>query len=166
MAGENDNKMLARNGGKRFNYVIVKLDPFGEAAMRESLVPITEMGLENMTRMLMRLLKENMQHDPAGVNSRLAFYKNAKVNQRTCTRISVKHPEQNAELGFSSADVYVDDELRVPIRLEAYAWPLRAGGPAQLLFEYTYEDLDINVGLTSAEFQSAVLQPHSQRAGD
>ena len=61
-------------------------------------------------------------------------------------------------MGFSSADVYVDDELHVPIRLEAYAWPLRPNGPAQLLFEYTYEDLQINVGLTSADFQPSLLQ--------
>ena len=166
VAGENDNKMLARNGGKRFNYVIVKLDPMGEAAMKESLVPITEMGLENMTRMLMRLLKDNIQHDPSGANSRLAFYRNAKVNQRTCTRISVKHPDPSPELGFSSADVYVDDELHVPIRLEAYAWPVRPNGPSQLLFEYTYEDLEINVGLTSAEFQPAVMQPPARPSKD
>ena len=100
VAGENDNKMLARNGGKRFNFVIVKLDPVSEAAMRESLVPITEMGLENMTRMLMRLLKENIDHDPAGKNSHLAFYKNAKVNERTCTRISVKHPATQSRAGI------------------------------------------------------------------
>jgi hypothetical protein len=156
--GENGDKMLARNGGKRFNFVIVKLDPRGEAAMRESLVPITEMGFENMTRMLMRLLKENIHHDPSGTNSHLAFYKNAKVNERTCTRISVTHPQPNPELGFSSADVYVDDELQVPIRLEAYAWPVRAGGPARLLFEYTYESLEMDVGLTSADFQASLLQ--------
>ncbi|HEX4144170.1 MAG TPA: DUF1571 domain-containing protein [Pirellulales bacterium] len=156
--GENNNKMLARNGGKRFNYVIVKLDPLSEAATRESLVPITEMGLENMTRMLMRLLKENIQHDPSGTNSRLAFYRNAKVNERNCTRISVRHPDPNPALGFSSADVYVDDEFHVPIRLEAYAWPVRPSGPSQLLFEYTYEDLHLNVGLTGADFQPSLLQ--------
>jgi hypothetical protein len=88
----------------------------------------------------------------------LAFYKNAKVNQRTCTRISVRHPELNPDLGFSSADVYVDDELHVPIRLEAYAWPQRPNGPPQLLFEYTYEDLQTNVGLTSADFLPSLLQ--------
>jgi hypothetical protein len=158
VAGENNNKMLARNGGKRFNFVIVKLDPLSEAATRESLVPITEMGFESMTRMLMRLLKENIHRDPSGANSRLAFYKNAKVNDRTCTRISVRHPDPSPALGFSSADVYVDDEFHVPIRLEAYAWPLHANGPPQLLFEYTYEDLRVNVGLTSADFQASLLQ--------
>jgi hypothetical protein len=158
VAGENGGKMLARNGGKRFNYVIVKLDPISEASMRESLVPITEIGFENMTRILVRLLEENIERDPAGANSHLAFYKNAKVNDRTCTRISVRHPEPNSELVFSSADVFVDDALHVPIRLEAYAWPGRPDGPPKLLFEYTYEGLAINVGLSSADFQPALLQ--------
>jgi Protein of unknown function (DUF1571) len=166
VSGQNGGKMLARNGGKRFNYVIVKVDPRSEAATRESLVPITEIGLENMTRILIRLLEENIIHDPSGTNSHLAFYKNAKVNERICTRISVTHPQPNPALGFSSADVYVDDELHVPIRLEAYAWPIRSGAERQLLFEYTYEDLRINVGLSSADFQSSLLQPQTPAAAE
>jgi hypothetical protein len=159
VAGQNEGKMLARNGGRHFNYVIARLDPRSEAAMKESLVPITELGFENMTRILIRLLEDNIQHDPNGTDSHLAFYKGAKVNQRVCTRVAVTHPKPNAELEFSSADVYVDDELHVPIRLEAYAWPAFEGDKPRPLFEYTYEDLRINVGLTDADFQSSLLQP-------
>ena len=54
----------------------------------------------------------------------------------------------------------------MPIRLEAYAWPIRPDGPSQLLFEYTYENLDINVGLTSADFQPSVLQSPARPSGN
>ena len=166
VAGQNHGKMLARNGGKRFNYVIVRIDPRSDAAMRESLVPITEMGFENMTRILIRLLDENIKHDPAGTNSHLAFYKNAKVNDRNCTRI-VGHTsgaEQRARL--HSADVFVDDQLHIPIRLQAYGWPTRPDGPKPLLFEYTYEDLRLNVGLTDADFTIGLLNPKTPVAGN
>ena len=166
VAGQNNGKMLARNGGKRFNYVIVRIDPRSDAALRESLVPISEMGFENMTQILIRLLDENIRHDPSGGNSHLAFYKNAKVNDRTCTRIAVSHPEQNAALGFNTADVFVDDELHIPIRLQAYGWPTRPDGPRPLLFEYTYEDIRLNVGLTSADFTIGLLEPKTPVAGN
>ena len=75
VAGQNNGKMLARNGGKRFNYVIVRVDPRSDAALRESLVPISEMGFENMTRILIRLLDENIRHDPAGTIRTWPFIK-------------------------------------------------------------------------------------------
>ena len=44
VAGQNDGKMLVRNGGRHFDYVLAKIEPWGEAAQKESLVPITETG--------------------------------------------------------------------------------------------------------------------------
>ena len=159
VAGQNDNQMLVRNGGKRFNYVTVKVDPQSEAALRESRAPITEIGFENMTRTFVRLIQENIRRDPNSANTKLTFFKAAKVNDRICTRVLVVHPTADPELEFAEVDVYVDDELHVPIRIEGYDWPKREGQPMPLLFEYTYEDLQINVGLTDADFSPALLQP-------
>ena len=44
--GENNGKMLVRNGGSRFNYLTFRLEPTSPAAMRESRYPITELGLD------------------------------------------------------------------------------------------------------------------------
>jgi hypothetical protein len=156
--GRNDNKMLVRNGGKRFNYVTVKLDPTSEAALRETLVPITGIGFANVTESLVTLIQQDMRRDPLAANTKVKFFRNAKVNGRVCTRISVLHPQPDPSLEFSEADVYVDDELRVPIRIEAYLWPKTANEAKPLLFEYTYTQLQLNVGLSDADFSPSVLE--------
>ncbi len=155
--GRNDNKMLVRNGGKRFNYVTVKVDPKSEAAMSESLVPITGIGFASVTDSLITLIRQDIERDPLGTNTKVKFYRHAKINGRVCTRISVLHPNPDPVLEFSEANVYVDDELHVPIRIEALIWPKTAGEPKPLLFEYTYTDLRLNVGLTDEDFRTGLM---------
>jgi len=42
--GQNDGKMLVRNGGKHIDYVVTQMDPYGESAQRESFVPDPRSG--------------------------------------------------------------------------------------------------------------------------
>jgi hypothetical protein len=158
VAGRNDNQMLVRNGGRHFNFVTVKIDPNSEAAMKETLVPITKVGFASVTESLIGLIQHDMERDPAATNTRVKFYRRSKVNDRICTRISVVHPQADPGLGFAEANVYVDDELHVPIRVEALTWPRRSGEPKPLMFEYTYTDLRLNVGLTDADFRPSLLE--------
>ena len=53
---------------------------------------------------------------------------------------------------FNKALVFVDDELNIPVRYEAYDWPATQGGQPQLLEEYTYTDIKLNNGFTDADF--------------
>ena len=46
--GENDGKMMVRNGGKHFDYVTVNIAPDSDSAREESLVPITQSGFNRM----------------------------------------------------------------------------------------------------------------------
>jgi hypothetical protein len=160
--GRYDNKMLVRNGGKRFNYITVKVDPNGEAALRESLVPITQIGFASITESLITLIKRDMERDPAARNTKVKFYRNAKINDRVCTRISVLHPQPDPTLEFAEANVFVDDQLHVPIRIEASLWPRAPGEAKPLLFEYTYTDLRLNVGLTDDDFRASLLEQRSR----
>ncbi len=155
--GRNDNKMLVRNGGKRFNYLTVKVDPNSDAALRESLVPITGIGFASVTDSLIKLIQQDIERDPLGTNTKVKFFRNAKINGRVCTRISVLHPKPDPVLEFAEANVFVDDELHVPIRVEALVWPRTAGDVKPLLFEYTYTDLRLNVGLSDEDFRTSLM---------
>ena len=48
--------------------------------------------------------------------------------------------------------MFVDEELNIPVRYEAYDWPAQPGDEMQLLEEYSYLDVKLNVGLTDADF--------------
>ena len=53
---------------------------------------------------------------------------------------------------FNVARIFVNDTMNVPVRYEAYDWPRTAGGPPELIEEYTYLNMKLNVGLTDIDF--------------
>jgi hypothetical protein len=157
VAGWNDGKMRVRKGGGRFNYLKVNLSPFSEAVMAESRYAITDVGLVRVAGRMIDMVEEHILIDPNGVNTKVAFFKNAKVSGRVCTRISIEHPQEWPGLGFHKASLYVDDELHVPLRVESYLWPDEETGELPLQEEYTYLKLRLNVGLTDEDFAANVV---------
>jgi len=152
VAGRNDGNMLAHAGsGVRAMVGTVQLKPDSMLAMQGNRYPITEIGVENLTRRLVEVARHDKQFGECTVN----FYPNAKVNGRVCTCIQVEHPVPRRNFRFHLARVFIDDELMVPIRYEAYDWPQQPGGQPVLMEEYTYMNLQINQGFTDADFDQA-----------
>ena len=158
VAGENEGKMLVRNGGRYFDYVVVEVDPLGENAMRESLVPITQSGFNQVLDQMIRILQRHAEADPTGRNTRVHRIMGATVNHRPCSAIRITHPEKQGGLEFHVANVLIDDELRVPVHIDFSDWPKQASQPPPLMAEYTYTHLKINVNLSDREFSSAQLR--------
>jgi hypothetical protein len=148
--GRNNGKMIAHEGqGLKKRFGAVELLPTSALAMQGNKYPITQIGVNNLVRRLIEVGTNDMQFGECTVNYR----KNAKVNDRVCTIIEVNHPVPRRNFLFNKALIYVDDELNVPIRYEAYTWPKTPGGPPQLDEEYTYLNMKVNVGLTDADFE-------------
>lgn len=146
--GLNNNKMRAHEGGAARRFTpSVWLDPNGALAMRGNLYPITEIGVENLVSKLIEKGTRDKKIGPCEVD----FKKGAKVNGRVCTIISVKHDQNNAGFDFHKAQIFLDDELNLPIRYAAYGWPDK-DGKVPLLEEYTYVDLKLNQNLSDMDF--------------
>lgn len=156
--GENDGKMLVRNGGSRFNYITIKLKPNSAAALRESRYPITELGLDAFTARLIEQTLSDIRNDPYGENSRIRFFHQASVDDRPCLHIQVVHPTRAKEFSFHVANIYIDSELHMPIRIETYDWPKNAADEPVLQEEFTFTRLKLNVGLVDADFSPSVLE--------
>ncbi len=147
--GRHDGNMIAHEGGFKGRFLpTVPLPPGGMLAMRGQRYPITEIGLENL---MVKLIErgETARRFP---DVTCTFRKNAKVKDRVCTVIEVTQPSRHPELDFYQAQVFIDDALGLPIRYIAYDWPKRAGEPGEVIEEYNYLDLKINVGLVDADF--------------
>ncbi len=110
--------------------------------------PLTELGISNLTRRLIEVGQHDMQYGECDVKN----FENAKVNGRPCTVIEVIHPTPRRTFLFNKALIYIDNQLQLPIRYEAYDWPTEPGGKPVLLEEYTYMNLQVNPGLTDADF--------------
>ena len=109
---------------------------------------LTEIGVENLARRLVEVAEDDKQFGECDVN----FFPNAKVNGRICTCVQVSHPVPRRNFRFHLARVFIDDELMIPIRFEAYDWPNEEGGQPKLLEEYTYMNVKVNNGFTDADF--------------
>jgi len=145
--GRNDGNLVAHEGGV-LGMIRVNLAPTGTLAMRGQRYPITDAGIENLVQKLI----ERGQRDRSIGQCEVDFFENAKVMDRVCTMIQVKHDVEKEPLDFHIGRIYIDDEYQVPIRYEAYLWPRPGDKELPLLESYTYAKLKLNVGLTDKDF--------------
>lgn len=158
VAGQNDDKLLVRKGGRRFGYLVIDLDPFGPSVQRESLMPINEIGFGHQLDRTIRILMQDMAADPAGDNTIVEHITTATIGGRPCEMLRVTHPRRRDGLQFFSASVAIDSEWHVPVRFDAYDWPTTPGQQPPLLGEFIYSDVRLNVGLDDATFSPATLR--------
>ena len=147
--GQNSGKLLAHEiPGSLKNIMTVRLDPTGWMAMQNSRHPIYEAGIENLVCKLI----EKAERDKAVGLCEVEFSDSAKINDRACTKITVTHQDQRPPFDFHKAEVFIDQELKLPVRYAAYLWPTATQPEPQLLEEYTYLNVETNVGLTDVDF--------------
>jgi hypothetical protein len=158
VAGQNDNKLLVRKGGRRFGYVVIDVDPFGESVRRESLMPINEIGFSQLLDRTIRTLEQDVAADPSGDNTIVEHITTATINGRPCEMLRITHPLRRDGLQFFSASMCIDSELHVPVRFDVYDWPESPGQQPPLTAEFTYTDVALNVNLEDATFAPAILR--------
>ena len=149
VAGHNDGNMLAHAGsGVRAMIGTVSLKPDSMVAMDSQRYPITEIGVRNLASRLVEVAEHDAQFGECDVN----FFPGAKVNGRVCTCIQVTNPVPRRNFRFHLARVFIDDEMKIPVRFEAYDWPPVAGQQPVLMEEYTYMNVKLNNGFTDLDF--------------
>lgn len=149
--GQNNGKMRAHEGGLLGRTLpSVWLDPHGALAMRGQLHPIDEIGIENLVVKLIEKGERDRQYGECQVE----FIKGTSINKVPCTLLKVGHPIQRDHFEFYEAHIFIDDKTKVPLRYAAYHWPTNPNDPKtmQVIEEYTYLDMKLNVGLTDADF--------------
>ena len=128
----------------------LSLDPAGSMMMDGNRHPVTNIGMKNLIRNVIEDFEEY-----ASVSDQLDpnVYLNAKLNGRPviCLEVTALEPLPNKN-PRQRTRLYIDRELNVPVRLEAYEWPSRAGDKPLLVEEYEYTDLELNPGLADRDF--------------
>ena len=66
--------------------------------------------------------------------------------------IESTHPVRRPEFLHHMVRVYIDQELGLPIRFEAFDWGKRPGAEPLLTEEYSYSHLKLNIGLQDIDF--------------
>jgi hypothetical protein len=130
------------------------LDPHGSMAMEENRHPVTEAGIGTLIDTVARHWAVELTPG----ESVLSFDQDARVGDRRCTLIESVHPRRGAGFLFHKVKLYIDQERGLPIHFEAYDWPRHPGAAPELVEQYSYLDLKVNVGLREHDFDPANRQ--------
>jgi hypothetical protein len=145
---QNGGNLIAHEGGMKRMLGTHQLPPTGMLAMAGQRYPLTDIGIENLVAKLIERGEKDKRHGICNVE----LIPGAKVSKRECSIIQVTHPVQAPHFDFHIAQIFMDDQWKVPVRYAAYDWPKRQGDELDVIEEYTYQDLKFNVGLTDADF--------------
>ena len=149
IVGRNNGKVLAHDVGlNKLLAGTLRLEPTGGRAMEDCRHPISEAGIGPLLDTLQTRWSSEL--DPS--ESVVVFRDDQTVGTRRCTMIETTHPHQQPEFMFYRVRLFIDDELGLPIHFEAYDWPSSPQAPAEMVEEYTYSDLRLNVGLSDLDF--------------
>jgi hypothetical protein len=153
VSDENNGDMIARNGGdNNLQDITLAMKPDSKRAMRGRHYPITEIGIGSIIARLMDEAELAMEADQERRECQVRFLEGAKIEGCSCQCIQVTFPVRREYLKFHIARIFLDDETKLPIRFAAYTWPRESGGPPRLMEEYTFLDLQVNVGLSDQDF--------------
>lgn len=140
--GWNDNRILVREPALR-GTVTFNLRPQGPLAMQGSRHPITEVGLERLVKIFM----DHLQKGWGSAEFELRRGQEEMLFRRWTLPVEIVFPRdpRNGYYCYRSI-ISFDLEKKVPIRVRNFDWEDR------LIEDYGYEDLQLNEGLTDADF--------------
>ena len=149
--GQNNNQLLAHEGSGFASLAgTMTLDPRGEMAMAENHYPITHIGMRNLISQVL----EQWELESKFAECDVKYFPQAKLGERSCEVIQCSHPQPRREFRFHVCRVFLDKELKLPVRVENYGFPTQNAPNPPLHEEYTYSNVKVNVGLQDADFNS------------
>ena len=149
--GKNNNNLIGHSPGLLTGGLVLSLPPKGLIPMHDEHYPITEIGLANLCRQLIKRGEE--AGDPQ--LARVKRFPHARINSRKCSLLEISFPAQkpgDAAVVGGLARVFLDDEWKFPIRVEVYDLLKDQPNVPRLFEEYTYLDLKLNRGYADADF--------------
>jgi hypothetical protein len=156
-APERNNGMLKAHEGGLLGLLSVDLTPNSVLAMRGNRHPITELGIEK----LLTTLIEKGERDRKLGDCQVVRTDGETIDGRPCERVDVIHPQKRVihdgapiDHEFFIARIWFDKEKLIPLKYASYSWPLEEGGEPLLDEEYTYTELQLNVGLDDSDFDT------------
>ncbi len=149
VAGQNGGNLLGHTTGITGALMgTLSLAPEGLIAMEGQHRPLTEIGILNLCRRISQAAEKGVKHGQC----RVEVSREKKVDGRACRCLQITNPDDREQFRFSQIRLYIDEQLDLPVRFEAYDWPAAPGEEPLLFEEYTYAKLKLNPGLADQDF--------------
>lgn len=147
-----EGKIHALGSGLKRKFGVFEFNVNDRMVMKGQKYPITKLGVRNLTSELVAVATNDINFGECEVQVSQNVLGTTNGPKRPVTVLEVTHPTPRRNFRFYKAQVFIDNELRVPIRYAAYMWPENPGEAPPLEEEYTYLDLKVNNGFTDATF--------------
>ena len=150
--GENDNRMTVKLGGLKGRFLpAINLDPYGSRAMAASRHPITEAGILQIVKKMLK----NRREDLYRMDDLTFCYRDDKsYNNRSCYQFEVEYANKQACERYRKCTVLIDQEFGVPVSITNYGW-LNDTEPYSedtLIEEYAFTELQFGERLAAVNF--------------
>jgi hypothetical protein len=150
--GQNDGMLIAHTTGLTGKVVgTVRLDPTGYLAMNGNRHPITSAGIKNLLVQLVAL----GENEPRAARCKLTYGPGPEIDGRPCRRLEIVQDAPQGDFRLARVRIDIDEEWQLPVHYAAYEWSRARQPEAELVEEYTYLNLQFNVGLTDRDFDPA-----------
>lgn len=152
--GHFDGNVIAHPGGTLGRFLAPRLGvkPESRIALADNRHPITDAGLLNLTRKLVRYRELDLHDDLAQTSLSRITSPEGKELLRSVHRHTKFHPERP----FAWVDVWYDPETYIPVRIESHDWPGQEGpysdAECPLAELYEYRDLVLDAELNAKDF--------------
>ncbi len=146
--GKNAGNLLAHETGFSAMLGTLKLRPTSSTAMSDNKYPITKIGIEKMTDVVIKQWEMESRY----LGTEVKFFKNAKIGELACLAIETTHEKPTRQFKYKTTRLWIDKKTNLPIRVEQFGFPRDARAKAPLVEQYTYLRLRPNVGLTDVDF--------------
>jgi hypothetical protein len=146
--GKNDGKMRVKPAGLLGSIGFVSIDPEDPRTRKTSRHPITRAGIGHVIATAEKGWSEERKWGLTDVKVGTFLYA-----KRKCTRVEMTHatPAGGKFLNHKNV-VYFDQATALPIRVENYDWPAKAGDAPDLAEVFSYVNLRLNVSLPDSTF--------------
>ncbi len=151
--GHHDNKVIAHNGDWTRRLIPrLAVDPGSALALADSRHPVTDAGLLNLSRKLLRFRIMDM-----GDNDATTILDRTNLpDGRQVLRSFHAHAKPNDGRPFCQVEILYDLDTQIPFQIKSYDWPKPDHtGELDLAERYTYENLKLNAPLTAIDFDPA-----------
>lgn len=151
----NNGRILAHDVGlTKLLAGTLELEPTCARAMEYNRHPISEAGIGALIETVARRWVSELSPEESVVQ----FDTEMIIGDRPCMMIESIHPVRQPQFLFHKVRLFIDSELKLPVRFEAYDWPREKGAQAELMEEYSYTNVRLNVGLGDVDFDAANRQ--------
>lgn len=148
--GQNQDRLLAHEAPGSLKSLVgtVSLPPDSPEVRAESRHLITDIGLRNMLKFILKRWEEEAKYGECEVQ----YYPQARLGETDCLVIECKHPRPRKQFLFHISRLFIDKQTNLPVRSENYGFPARPDAQPPLIEEYTYTGIKTNVDLADRHF--------------